>query len=298
MDFNRFGNKRIIPQRKIQEQGGGIAAPVLVKADPTWTRAGKQLIKSPELDAVKSFDGETTKWLYRRCLSSIFKGGIYVLPNNLIEEVDDYLTSRLALRAELVEKAVLTYPERHEEARRALRAKDAMSVYDPKDYPTTEGFRAAFTMSWRYLAFNVPDSLANVRRSLLEREEAKAAREMSELKDECRNILRQGYAQLVDHMVERLKPGEDGKKKTFRDTLVERFREFVALLPQRDITDDFVLRDFVERGKEIMNGIEPEDLRDNDGMRQRVQRRMEEMKQELDGMVIAKPTRKYFTDED
>ena len=81
---------------------------VEVDADKSLIRVSKNLIDSPELQAIRTLDGDIRRYLYETCLP--FEVGIHLLPLARLEIVDGQLREFKAKRSELVEVFVAAYP--------------------------------------------------------------------------------------------------------------------------------------------------------------------------------------------
>ena len=62
---------------------------VEVDADKALILVSKRLLDSPELQAIRSLDGDVRRYLYDTCLP--FEVGIHLLPLGLLETVDEKL---------------------------------------------------------------------------------------------------------------------------------------------------------------------------------------------------------------
>ena len=98
-------------------------------------------------------------------------------------------------------------------------------------------------------------------------------------------------AELVEHLVERLSSDESGKQKTFRDTTISKLNEFFSRFQQLSIGSSEELEQLVNQAQSVISGIEPQRLRDNDTLRQRIASQMSAVQASLDGMVIDRPRR-------
>jgi hypothetical protein len=98
-------------------------------------------------------------------------------------------------------------------------------------------------------------------------------------------------ADMVSHLVDRLSSKEDGKKKIFRDTVMDPINEFIRTFPARNLTDDAELQELVNQTKQLVGGVNPENLRNNEGLRDTVQTGFTEIKSKLDTMIVKMPKR-------
>ena len=157
--------------------------------------------------------------------------------------------------------------------------------------------RAAFYVDVRYLAFGVPEKLEGIRADIFQREQQKAEAEWRSASDDVRQALRAGLAELVDHMVERLRGNGDGKPKVFRDSLVGNLSEFLELFDPRNITDDAQLAQLVGRCRSVLDGVDANALRASDAIRTKVREGMAQVQSVLDTMVIDRPARRIVLED-
>ncbi len=165
------------------------------------------------------------------------------------------------------------------------------SQFDSSNYPTADQVRVAFGVEWSYFTMGTPDQLSGLNRAIWEREKAKAERQWGEASQQIQRLLRASMAELVAHMVDRLKPGPDGKRKVFRDSTIANLRDFLQTFPARNVTNDGELAALVKRASGLLSGINAQVLRDSDLLRDSVQRDMTRVKTDLDTMLIDRPGR-------
>lgn len=240
VNFSKMGNSRKVPSGAVE-----------VDADKTMIHVSKTLIDSDELQAIERHDGEMKRYLASRCLPSLFKQGIYLLPVALIDEVDGKITEFLAERKKLVDAFIAVYPERVEAAAKRLNV-----LYDPLNYPGSEQVKAEFGVSVQYINFGVPGQLKQVSRAIFNREKDKAERLWKQATEEVQQVLRAAMADLVNHMVDRLSANHDGKKRVFRNSLVVNMADFLQTFEARNIADDKELKTLVGKAKDILKGAD------------------------------------------
>ena len=277
--LGRLGNRRKVSTSMVE-----------VDADPDAVHVGKELLESPELKAVTTEDNALRMWVYARSLPSYgtLRDGVYRLPLALVDQVDEELEAFRQRRQALIDKFLDRYPAMVNEAVDRLR-----SLYNPMDYPHLDQVAARFSFQYRYLAFGTPDMLSA---RLLARERSKAAAEVASEVEEIKLALRSSFAELVYHAADRLRVGPDGKKMVFRDSLVKKLEEFLTYFNQRNIVDDGELAGLVERARAVMHGLAPQELRDNDSLREQVQHTMQVIKDTMDGSLMLKPARRLILD--
>jgi hypothetical protein len=259
---------------------------VEVDTDKDMLHVSKDILTSAELKAISRHGNAIRSYVKARCLPSYLKGGFYLVPVTSLERIDAQLEAFQGERDALVEAFVTAYPARVAEARERLGV-----LYKDSDYPAVSRVREAFTWRARYLTFSTPSQLKGISRALFEREAAKAQTEMRAAMDDIKTLLRAELKGLVDHMVERLTPGPDGKVKVFRGSLVGNVKEFLELFDGRNVVQDGDLAKLAEQARNILDGVDAEALRGNEGLKNAVATGFTQLKAALDPLVAAKPRR-------
>lgn len=250
-------------------------------------RLTKSLIKCAELDAIRKTDGKIRQYVYNRALPSVRRKGVYFVPLKLVREVESRMDEFKDERAEQVESFCKVYEEHKEKAKAKLGV-----LYNERDYPTVAEVRDSFGFTTSFQAAGVSEGLKDEYPELFAKEQQKAEKAWAEAAEEIRQVMREGLKSVVDHMVDRLKGNGDGKPKVFRDSLVENMQEFLEMFEPRNITDDAELAALVAKVRKVMSGVEPAKLRDTPKLRKVVASGIEDIKTELDKLVMNKPARK------
>jgi hypothetical protein len=284
----KLGNSRKVSTAKIE-----------TKADRAMLKLSKQLLDSPEYDAIKSLDGRIGKYLDSYALPSVLphSDAVWFIPLGLVTRIQTKLLDFSAERKQLVKAFVAAYPQRVREAAEGERAKLG-EFADINDYPPVHDIEEKFYLDWQYVEFGVSDKLRQIDSKLFEQERQRNERQWAEATVVAQQTLRACMAKLVDHMVDRLSGNEDGKPKRFNDTLITNVNEFLGVFDARNITNDQELKVLVDRARQIVRGVDPEVLRNNDSTRAYVARGFEQIKGRLDGMMTAVPKRAYRLDDE
>jgi hypothetical protein len=259
-------------------------------ADRSMIRVNKSTLDSPELKAIQQLDGEMRRFITSRCLPSMLKAGVYLVPFALVQQVDDEIERYATKRTEMIKLFLDAYEQRKTEAQTKL-----ASMFDARDYPPIEDVARAFSVRTRYLSFDTPGALSDIKRSIFERERAKAEAEWSDALSECREILRVQMQELLDHAIERLTPGEDGKAKIFKESTIANLDSFLTLFEDRNITNDAQLSTIVQDVRRIMGGLSAADLRKDAASRASVAEQFAQAKALLDTMIGQRPDRQFST---
>lgn len=159
------------------------------------------------------------------------------------------------------------------------------NLYNPMDYPNDIAQR--FSFEWKYVSLGAPQAQL-LSPEIYEREKQKFEQTMLEFRENAISLLRVSFAEMVDHIVERL----SGEKKVFRDTLIGNIQEFLNDFNAMNINNDTDLSEQIERCRAILKGVNPDALRSNEGFRQHIANNMSGVQKNLDNMMIDRPTRK------
>lgn len=252
----------------------------------------KSVLDCAELKAVIRRECDSREWLRSRALPSPLKQGIYLLPVTLVERVDAKLAEDRAEWESLIEAFFKKLPTIIEADREKLG-----ELFDPRDYPNPARLRNTFVWETRYLSFSTPGKLKEINAALFKREADKAAADLKSAVEDIKALLRVEMKGLVDHMLDRLTPDTDGKRKVFRDTLVGNLSDFLGVVDLRNVTGDSELQALAAKAKALLDGVDAQLLRDEEGVREAVAGGFVNIKAELDKLVTNAPTRKIVFEE-
>ncbi len=116
--------------------------------------------------------------------------------------------------------------------------------------------------------------------------------------DEAVQLAEQAFtdelAKLVSHLTERLSGQEDGKPKVFRDSAIENLTEFFERFRHLNVRSNEQLDGLVAQAQRTIRGVEPQQLRDNSGLRQQVATQLAGVQATLDGMLVDRPRRRII----
>jgi hypothetical protein len=86
----------------------------------------------------------------------------------------------------------------------------------------------------------------------------------------------------LSRMSERLEDSDDGKRKIFRDSLVENAIEICGLLKSFNITNDSRMDEMRKQLEDAMRGVDAEALRDSDSLREQTKRKVDSILSKFD----------------
>jgi hypothetical protein len=255
-------------------------------ADKSRTHAVKTILVGPEYKAIKDLDVKIRKFVTDNTLPSTIERGIQVLMLDNVEVFDNQLSDFAAERKPLVRYFVDSIGR--------IIERDAIALgttFNISDYDTTEKVLAAFVLGWQYVSLEVPDSLQALSNDMYIAAKERMEQNLVQAESAMRDILRAEMNDLVEHLIDRLGTKEDGKKVIFRDSLTENFQDFFNSFAKRNITRDEELAKMVGQAQALLSGVDPESLRDQDTVRDRVRTSFEELKSQLDSMTVVTTNR-------
>lgn len=266
--MKKWGNSRKADKEKIQTD-----------SDKSRLKLSKELIECPEYAAITSYQGQIRQWLHLRAVPSFFRDALMLVKIDMTDAVEKYLQRAQQVQIGMVEQLIAVYPERKEDARRALNG-----LYNEDDYPSQDELRDLFAIRWNWIALSVPETLPD---TIRQQENAKLQNLWEESIQEIIKSLREGFKELVDHAVDRLtvRPGE--KPKVFRDTFVVNFKTFLDTFSARNIVNDNELARLVDNAKDILRGITADELRQDISTRNYVAKKFTELKAVADESVMS-----------
>lgn len=175
-------------------------------------------------------------------------------------------------------------------------AKDRLGpLFNPEDYTKAEDLRSMFKFGHTWLAFGVPDELKQFDAAIYAKAQAKAKAVWDEIEANGVALLRETIADMVGALAESLTPKEDGSKRKFFPSSVEKIQQFVETFKQRNICKDIELEIEVERLRKMVSGIDVDKLsagaKGDDALRAKVKAQMEQAKLDLDKLTVSASAR-------
>lgn len=267
-------------QRKVNNEQ------VKVDADKSLIKVHKTILDSPELTEIKKLDTDLRNWLRRWTMPSVLKNGVYMVPIGVLEMIDNRLSEFVEKRKELIGAFTEAYPTRKAEAQVRLN-----NLFDEGQYPKVEEITGQFGQEFSYMSFCVPDMLEGVNKSLFEREKGKLQAKIEEAGKVAQQVVRARFAESVGHLLERLTPDGDGKKKIFRNTCVTNLQEYVDNFSLLNVTNDVELEKLVQQAKDLISGVDPDSVRTDENFREELIEGFTKIDETLASFITTKPSR-------
>ncbi|WLD15107.1 hypothetical protein [Planctellipticum variicoloris] len=254
-------------------------------AEGKFLSAGKKLLDTshPAFKAVTAIKGRCQS--YWRAVSLPYpEPSIRLIPQRTIGDFDRQLAG---FREELGE-AVAELDRHYADLRSAARQRLG-ELFDLSDYPAT--LIGLFGIEHEYPSVEPPDYLRQLNPALYELECQRVQARFDEAVQLAEQAFTEELSRLVEHLGERLSGDTDGKPKVFRDSVVTNLTEFFERFRTLNVRSNDQLDDLVQRAQRLMNGVEPQQLRDNTTLRQRVAAQLSSVQSSLDGLMVDRPRR-------
>ncbi len=275
----KLGTKKAlsIPQRN------QAAAPFA--ADPETISARKRLLNTKDA-AYREVLGciSQAKGLWRSFTIPYPEAGIRLIRKDRVAEFSARMDEIVAKLATAVTELAGVYPQLKEAAKEALGA-----LYDADDYPATIDGRFAIQYDWPNV--DPPEYLKSLNPKLYEEQLERVQARFSEAIRLTEEALAAELQKLITHLCERLTPDADGKQKMIRESAVENLNKFFDKFTEINLGDTGGLKSLVEQAKGVLANQNVEALRKDVTARQSLAEAMAAVKEQIDQVVAAKPSR-------
>jgi hypothetical protein len=103
--------------------------------------------------------------------------------------------------------------------------------------------------------------------------------------------------QFVDHLLTTLTPQADGRKRKVFKRGIDRFADFLDTFNSRNLAGDADLEKLIKQASALMKGVEVDDLKQNDAVRDSLQNGFTKIQESLAPLVIDAPIRHIDVDD-
>jgi hypothetical protein len=264
-----------------KEEFGAVTA-----ADARFLTAGKKLVDTRH-EALRRLTSVRTR------ITSYWRGISlpYVEPGvRLIRQADipAFVHTLEGLRDELHEaeqQLNTVYAEVKADARCRLGR-----LFDPADYPAE--VRGLFSVEWDFPSVEPPSYLMRVAPEVFEEERRRVVSRFEEAVRLAEQAFATEFGRLLSHLSERLANGEAGERRVFRDSAVTNLADFFARFRQLNVRSNPELDALVEEAQRLVRGVTPQQLRDNDSLRQQIAAEMTRVQTQVEGLITDAPRRR------
>jgi hypothetical protein len=231
----------------------------------------KKLLNSPELKAIALRDGEVKRSLLPYLLP--YKLGCAIVPSASGKAVEAILDAYEKVeRPSLVAALVAAYDERVAESKLLLK-----DEWDAAQYLTKEQVAAEFTFDYDLFSLTLPADLKD-----------KAHASIMSAANGINDALAAAAQTMVAKLADSLKPDADGKFGKVYDKQFVVLQDFLAGFDVRNVTSNQELKTQMDKLKALLAGVDPEKVRNNEGLRLSIAENMAKATESLTTMVQRK----------
>lgn len=152
------------------------------------------------------------------------------------------------------------------------------TLFDRQEYPDTTQVARRFRMDIGFVPLPTSgdfrlDIESEIQRELMEQYERKLGEQLASATQDSWTRLHSALTKLSD----RLTVEEDGEKRKFHDTLVTGAVELCDLLTAMNVTNDPELEKARRKLQDVLSGVTPKELREEDGTRVLVKQKVDDI---------------------
>jgi hypothetical protein len=163
-------------------------------------------------------------------------------------------------------------------------------LYNPSDYPPE--VRGLFAVTWDFPSVEPPSYLMRISPEVYEEERRRVEARFEEAVRLAEQAFAAEFARLLSHLTERLGDGEDGTRRVFRDSAVSNLRCFFDRFTHLNVRSSPELDALVEEAQRLVQGVAPQDLRDDSGLRRHVGQEMASVQERVEALITDAPRRR------
>jgi hypothetical protein len=257
-------------------------------AESDFLSARKKLLdtKHPAYKEVTAIKGKMLA--YHKSVSLPFpEPGMRLLRRDRLEVFQHQMED---FRDEL-QDAVRRLQDRYQELKDSARQRLG-HLFNEGDYPAT--LEGLFAVEWDFPNVEPPSYLLQLSPELFEQEKSRVAGRFQEAVQMAEHAFLGEFSKLVSHLTERLSSDAAGEKKVFRDSAIGNLTEFFDRFKDLSVRSSEQLEELVGQAKRLVQGVEPENLRSDDRLRQQIALQLSRVQSSLDGMMVDQPRRRLI----
>lgn len=247
--------------------------------------AGKKLIdtKNDSYKALTSIKSQINAFWKTNSLPYP-EPGIRLIKQDRIDEFN----STLEDYREQLEAGVRMLDDHFSELKDAARLRLG-SLFDPTDYPSS--LSDEFEVGWDFPSVEPPDYLRQLNPILYQEQAQRVSQRFERAVVLAEQAFMEELDRLVNHLAERLSGDDDGRPKIFRDSAVTNLGEFFLRFRDLNVGSNEQLDELVGRCEQLMNGVQPQGVRDNDSLRRSLSTNLATVQSSLDQLLVDRPRR-------
>lgn len=265
-------------------------------ADLDLVGAQKKIIDSPEYGKVASMERAIKAFLKAQSLpSKLYRNATFLIPLSRMKAVDTFLEDARPQWKAAVEEYIKTYDARFDETKNRLGM-----IANEADRMTPEQIRDAFGFDYEYVTLSTPSSLKQISAAMFEREEQRLRTRLESAEADIVAAFRAQFLGLVEGMKAMLagENNEKGKPLRFKGTRIEKLQAFIeGFKNEQNVLGDSALTKLMDEASKMLAGVNPKELKNDEGWRKATSARFDEIAKTLAGMTVVRGKRLIEVDE-
>jgi hypothetical protein len=280
--FTWWGVHRTLTAQQKEEVG------LTYDADSRFITAGKKLVdvRHEAFRRLTSLRTRTVNY-WRGLTLPYVEAGVRLIRQ---AEVETFVHTLEGFRDELLQAEAdlnAVYGEIKAQARERLGR-----LYNASDYPPE--LRGLFNVEWDFPSIEPPSYLMRLNPEIYHQEQERITRRFEEAIQLAEQAFISEFAKVVSHLTERLASSDGGEQRIFRDSVVTNLTEFFDRFKQLNVGSSQELDQLVEQAQQLVQGVTPQELRDNGSLRRQVATEMTQVQGQLDTMMVERPRRQII----
>lgn len=166
------------------------------------------------------------------------------------------------------------------------------SLYNAADYPET--LEGVFAIAWEYPPIDPPQYLMSFNPQLYAQEQSRVQQRFEDAVAMAENAFAEELSGLISHLIERLTDEPDGKKKTFKASTIENFKEFYQNFRRMNVRSNANLEALITQANNLVAGVTPNELRQSTDLQQSLRTQMSALQTSLDSVIHDAPRRRIL----
>lgn len=256
-------------QRKIVDESGA-------KTSDAAHVTKKLFVDNPKLEEIMRRATATRTYVAERTLP--WMGDLKLLPMSRFLQVSEDLARLRDEFNDAVDDFLRDY-----DLQISAQAFKLGTLFDRTQYPSADELRHKFAITWNVLPLPEAGDFRVDAENTLKREMQEAYNKaMSERIESSMRVMWGRLHECLTHLIDRLGYKEDGKPNIFRDSMLQNAKDLTGLLKDFNLANDPELERARQQLNALLDGVEPDELRKNDLIREDVRKNAADILSKLD----------------
>jgi hypothetical protein len=157
-------------------------------------------------------------------------------------------------------------------------------MFDREEYPDVNEIADKFRFNVAYLPIpETGDFRVDIGHEAMEELRTQYEREFEQRLSNAMTDVRDRLLESLHHLAERVTDTDDGKRKRFRNNMLDNFAETLASVRALNLTKDQAIEAMADEAEKAIQGVDVTDLKENEDVRKDVRARVESV---LDAFAI------------